>query len=124
MPWIRNWASEFLPLLQKVEKSVRCQKVNDILKEVGLAEKACSRPDELSGGQQQQVAVARAIIARPRVVLADEPTGSLHWSQGQRIMGLLKSLNEAGTTIVQVTHDDRVAAYGQRIVELNDGWIK
>ena len=56
-------------------------------------------------------------------MLADEPTGSLHWSQGERIMDLLRSLNEAGTTIVQVTHDERVAAFGRRTIELNDGWI-
>jgi ABC-type lipoprotein export system ATPase subunit len=80
-------------------------------------------PTQLSGGQQQQVAVARAVIANPRVVLADEPTGSLHWSQGEEIMKLLKGLNEQGTTIVQVTHDERVAAFGRRLIELGDGWI-
>jgi putative ABC transport system ATP-binding protein len=80
-------------------------------------------PSQLSGGQQQQVAVARAVIAEPRVVLADEPTGSLHWSQGELIMGLLRSLNQNGTTIVQVSHDERVAAYGQRVIDLTDGWI-
>ena len=63
------------------------------------------------------------MIARPRVILADEPTGSLHWSQGEEIMRLLKGLNEGGTTIVQVSHDERVAAFGRRVIELGDGWI-
>jgi len=76
-----------------------------------------------AGGQQQQVAVARAVIANPRVVLADEPTGSLHWSQGEEIMKLLKGLNDNGTTIVQVSHDERVAGFGRRLIELGDGWI-
>jgi putative ABC transport system ATP-binding protein len=106
-----------------VPRKERQARVAEILDEFQIVGKKDLYPPQLSGGQQQQVAVARAVIARPRVVLADEPTGSLHWSQGERIMNLLKSLNDAGTTIVQVTHDERVAAYGQRIVELHDGWI-
>ena len=80
-------------------------------------------PNQLSGGQQQLVAVARAIIASPKLILADEPTGNLHTSQGQEIMELFKRLNEEGTTIVQVTHSERNAAYGSRIIELSDGWV-
>ncbi len=80
-------------------------------------------PSQLSGGQQQLVGVARAVIAEPTVILADEPTGSLHSSQGQVIMELFEQLNDEGTTIIQVTHDDEVAAYGDRIVNLLDGWI-
>jgi ABC-type lipoprotein export system ATPase subunit len=106
-----------------VPRKERQARVAEVLDEFQIVGKKDLYPPQLSGGQQQQVAVARAVIARPRVVLADEPTGSLHWSQGERIMNLLKSLNDAGTTIVQVTHDDRVAAYGRRIVELHDGWI-
>jgi putative ABC transport system ATP-binding protein len=106
-----------------VPRKERQARVAEILDEFQIVGKKDLYPPQLSGGQQQQVAVARAVIARPRVVLADEPTGSLHWSQGERIMNLLKSLNDAGTTIVQVTHDERVAAYGQRIVELHGGWI-
>jgi ABC-type lipoprotein export system ATPase subunit len=106
-----------------VPRKERQARVAEILDEFQIVGKKDLYPAQLSGGQQQQVAVARAVIAQPRVVLADEPTGSLHWSQGERIMDLLKSLNDAGTTIVQVSHDSRVAAYGQRIVELNDGWI-
>lgn len=80
-------------------------------------------PSQLSGGQQQLVAVARAIIAEPAVILADEATGSLHSSQGRMIMDLLKQLNREGITIIQVTHNEEYAAYGDRIIQLRDGWI-
>jgi ABC-type lipoprotein export system ATPase subunit len=80
-------------------------------------------PSQLSGGQQQLVAVARAVIASPKLILADEPTGNLHSSQGKEIMELFKKLNEEGTTIVQVTHSHDNAAYGHRVVNLADGWI-
>ncbi|MCG8434834.1 MAG: ATP-binding cassette domain-containing protein, partial [Gammaproteobacteria bacterium] len=80
-------------------------------------------PNQLSGGQQQLVAVARAVVAKPALILADEPTGALHSTQGKVIMDLLKELNTDGTTIVQVTHNDDNAAYGERIVSLFDGWI-
>jgi putative ABC transport system ATP-binding protein len=80
-------------------------------------------PSQLSGGQQQLVAVARAVIAKPRLILADEPTGNLHTSQGEEIMELFKSLNDAGTTIVQVTHSDKNAEYGTRVIQLKDGWM-
>jgi ABC-type lipoprotein export system ATPase subunit len=106
-----------------VPRGERQARVAEILDRFQIVGRKDLYPAQLSGGQQQQVAVARAVIANPSVVLADEPTGSLHWSQGRQIMELLRGLNEAGTTIVQVTHDDRVAAYGRRIVELADGWI-
>lgn len=106
-----------------VPRKERQARVAEILDQFQIVGKKDLYPAQLSGGQQQQVAVARAVIAEPRLVLADEPTGSLHWSQGERIMELLKKLNDAGTTIVQVTHDDRVAGYGRRTVELHDGWI-
>jgi ABC-type lipoprotein export system ATPase subunit len=80
-------------------------------------------PNQLSGGQQQLVGVARAMIASPQVILADEPTGNLHSDQAKEIMELFRKLNEAGTTIVQVTHSDVNAAYGSRIIHLRDGWI-
>src|ERR1700738_1966877 len=80
-------------------------------------------PRQLSGGQQQLVGVARAIISNPKLILADEPTGNLHSSQGEEIMELFKKLNSEGTTIVQVTHSEKNAAYGNRIVQLRDGWI-
>jgi ABC-type lipoprotein export system ATPase subunit len=80
-------------------------------------------PNQLSGGQQQLVAVARAVIHGPRLILADEPTGNLHSSQGREIMELFKRLNEQGTTIIQVTHSEVNAAYGNRVVQLSDGWV-
>jgi ABC-type lipoprotein export system ATPase subunit len=80
-------------------------------------------PNQLSGGQQQLVAVARAVVASPRLILADEPTGNLHSAQGREIMELFKRLNAAGTTIIQVTHSEENASYGDRIVNLKDGWI-
>ena len=80
-------------------------------------------PTQLSGGQQQLVAVARAIVAKPKLILADEPTGSLHTSQGKEIMDLFRKLNNEGTTIIQVTHNENWAAYGKRIIKLADGWI-
>ena len=106
-----------------VPRKERESRVAEILDRFQIVGKKDLYPPQLSGGQQQQVAVARAVIAEPSVVLADEPTGSLHWSQGERIMDLLSKLNGEGTTVVQVTHDDRVAAYGSRIIELADGWI-
>lgn len=80
-------------------------------------------PSQLSGGQQQLVAVARAVIAEPTMILADEPTGSLHSTHGRMIMDLLKELNSEGTTIIQVTHNEEYAKYGNRIIQLKDGWI-
>jgi len=80
-------------------------------------------PSQLSGGQQQLVGVARAVIARPRLLLADEPTGNLHSAQGEEIMELFSRLNREGTTIVQVTHSEKNAAYGNRTIQLRDGWV-
>jgi ABC-type lipoprotein export system ATPase subunit len=97
--------------------------VADTLDRFQIVGKKSLYPNQLSGGQQQLVAVARAIIGKPKLILADEPTGSLHLSQGKMIMDLLKKLNEEGTTIVQVTHNDAWAAYGNRVIQLADGWI-
>src|ERR1700741_2921796 len=82
-----------------------------------------SYPRQLSGGQQQLVGVARAIIAEPNLLLADEPTGNLHSGQGEEIMELFRKLNDEGVTIVQVTHSDKNASYGKRVIQLRDGWI-
>jgi putative ABC transport system ATP-binding protein len=81
-------------------------------------------PNQLSGGQQQLVGVARAVIASPKLILADEPTGNLHSSQGREIMELFKRLNDEGTTIIQVTHSEQNASYGDRVVKLQDGWVE
>ncbi|HEY6362016.1 MAG TPA: ABC transporter ATP-binding protein [Vicinamibacterales bacterium] len=113
-----------LPLSYRdVRKSERQSIVADVLDRFGIVAKKDLYPSQLSGGQQQLVGVARAVVANPSVILADEPTGNLHSSQGQEIMELFKRLNEAGTTIVQVTHSDINAAYGSRIIKLSDGFI-
>ncbi|MEO7191553.1 MAG: ABC transporter ATP-binding protein [Vicinamibacterales bacterium] len=106
-----------------IPKKERQSMVADILDRFQIVGKKDLYPNQLSGGQQQLIAVARAVIANPKVLLADEPTGNLHSAQGQEIMELFKSLNAAGTTIVQVTHSDTNAAYGSRIINLRDGWI-
>jgi putative ABC transport system ATP-binding protein len=108
---------------RNVKASQRQSVVADSLDRFQIVGKKDLYPSQLSGGQQQLVAVARAVIANPKLILADEPTGNLHTSQGKEIMELFKKLNEQGTTIVQVTHNDNWAAYGNRIIKLADGWI-
>ena len=108
---------------RNVKKSEREAIVADTLDRFGMVGKKDLYPRQLSGGQQQLVGVARAVIAKPKVILADEPTGNLHSSQGREIMELFKKLNNAGTTIIQVTHSEENATYGNRIIELRDGWI-
>jgi len=108
---------------RNVPRAEREAQVADMLDRFRIVAKKDLYPSQLSGGQQQQVAVARALIADPAVILADEPTGSLHSSQAQEIMELLAGVNAGGTTIVQVTHDEKVAAYGRRVLELRDGML-
>jgi ABC-type lipoprotein export system ATPase subunit len=106
-----------------VPKSERQARVADVLDRFQIVGKKDLYPSQLSGGQQQLVAVARAVVASPRLILADEPTGNLHSEQGREIMELFRRLNGEGTTIVQVTHSETNAAYGNRIVRLRDGWM-
>ena len=108
---------------RNVKSSERAALVCDTLDRFRIVGKKDLYPSQLSGGQQQLVAVARAVIANPKLILADEPTGNLHSSQGQEIMELFKKLHDEGTTIVQVTHSDRNASYSQRTINLADGWI-
>ncbi len=108
---------------RNVKKSERQAIVADTLDRFQIVAKKKLFPSQLSGGQQQLVAVARAIVAKPKLILADEPTGNLHSSQGKEIMELFKKLNGEGTTIVQVTHSETNAAYGNRVVQLLDGWV-
>ena len=103
--------------------SERASIVCDTLDRFSIVGKKDLFPNQLSGGQQQLVGVARAVIASPKLILADEPTGNLHSTQGQEVMELLKKLNNEGTTIIQVTHNESYAAYGNRIINLKDGWI-
>jgi putative ABC transport system ATP-binding protein len=107
-----------------IRKSERQAMVADILDRFNIVGKKDLFPNQLSGGQQQLVAVARAIIAKPKLLLADEPTGNLHSDQGREIMELFKKLNQGGTTIVQVTHSEANAAYGHRVIRLKDGWME
>jgi len=113
-----------LPLSYKDHKKAeREAMVADALDRFNIVGKKDLFPAQLSGGQQQLVGVARAVIANPKLLLADEPTGNLHSSQAEEIMRLFKRLNDEGTTIVQVTHSEKNAEYGHRIVKLLDGWV-
>ena len=113
-----------LPLSYRdVKPGERKARVGDILDRFQIVGKKDLYPKQLSGGQQQLVAVARAVITRPSLLLADEPTGALHSTQGRMIMDLLSELNGEGMTIVQVTHSEENARRGHRIVELRDGWL-
>jgi len=113
-----------LPLSYRdVSKKDRQSIVCDALDRFQIVGKKDLYPTQLSGGQQQLVGIARAVVANPRIILADEPTGNLHSAQGKEIMEMFKRLNDEGTTIVQVTHSETNAAYGNRIIRLEDGWI-
>jgi len=108
---------------RNIKSSERAAMVCDALDRFHIVGKRDLYPSQLSGGQQQLVAVARAVIANPKLILADEPTGNLHSSQGKEIMELFKKLNDEGTTIIQVTHSEANAAYGNRLIQLADGWV-
>jgi putative ABC transport system ATP-binding protein len=108
---------------RNVKASERASIVCDTLDRFGIVGKKDLFPSQLAGGQQQLVAIARAVVASPKLILADEPTGNLHSTQGQEIMELFKKLNKEGTTIIQVTHSDKYAAYSKRIIKLKDGWM-
>jgi putative ABC transport system ATP-binding protein len=97
--------------------------VADVLDRFQIVGKKDLYPGQLSGGQQQLVGIARAVVASPQVVLADEPTGNLHSTQAREIMACFQALNRAGTTIVQVTHSEENASYGSRVIQLRDGWV-
>ena len=113
-----------LPLSYRdVKAPERKARVGDILDRFQIVGKKDLYPKQLSGGQQQLVAVARALISKPTIILADEPTGNLHSEQGREIMELFQRLNAEGTTILQVTHSETNAAFGSRIVRLRDGWL-
>ncbi|MBS3807061.1 MAG: ABC transporter ATP-binding protein [Bacteroidales bacterium] len=113
-----------LPLLyMKVPGSERKKKVEDVLDRMKMSHRRKHFPQQLSGGQQQRVAVARALVANPRLILADEPTGNLDSAHGEEVMNLLKELNDEGTTILMVTHSPSDAEYARRIVHLFDGHV-
>ena len=113
-----------LPLSYKnLPRSERQAMVADTLDRFQIVGKKDLYPNQLSGGQQQLVGIARAVIHKPALLLADEPTGNLHSAQAAEIMHMFKALNDEGTTVVQVTHSDTNAEYGNRIIELRDGWM-
>jgi putative ABC transport system ATP-binding protein len=113
-----------LPLSYKdIPHKQRQGMVADTLDRFQIVAKKDLFPSQLSGGQQQLVGVARAVVHRPALLLADEPTGNLHSSQAKEIMELFRELNQQGTTIVQVTHSEANAAYGSRVIQLRDGWV-
>jgi putative ABC transport system ATP-binding protein len=105
------------------KKSERAAVVADTLDRFRIVGKKDLYPSQLSGGQQQLVGVARAVITNPKLILADEPTGNLHAAQGEEVMELFTRLNREGTTIVQVTHSEKTATYGHRTIHLSDGWM-
>jgi len=112
------------PLIYKgVKASLRKAMVAEMLDRFNIVAKKNLFPVQLSGGQQQLVGIARAIVGKPKLLLADEPTGNLHTDQGKQIMELLKTLNDEGITIIQVTHNEQFALYGSRIIRLIDGMI-
>lgn len=113
-----------LPLLYLgVSSAERKRRVDEVLESMEIAHRTNHFPQQLSGGQQQRVAVARAVVARPKLILADEPTGNLDSSHGDEVMKLLQALHEDGTTIIMVTHSPAYAEYAQRIIHLFDGHV-
>lgn len=125
IPGLNAYENVDLPLLLNGESAAsRRTRVNELLAAVGLSERARHRPDQLSGGEQQRVAVARALAARPLVVLADEPTANLDTDNGRQVMDIMRRLNqETGVTFLFATHDPRVVAYARRVVQLRDGRV-
>jgi len=125
LPRTSALANVELPLIYaRLPRRERVQRCREVLAELGLAGRERATPNQLSGGQQQRVAIARALVARPAIILADEPTGNLDSNTGREIMELLTALNgERGITVVMVTHDRDIAAYARRHVVFHDGQI-
>jgi putative ABC transport system ATP-binding protein len=124
LPYLSAWRNVELPLVYMgIERAERKSRALHALAEVGLADRAEHKPGELSGGQQQRAAIARALVTEPAIILADEPTGNLDSVSGAEVLGLMGELNDAGRTIVLITHDRAVAERAGRIVQIRDGEV-
>ncbi|MFN3480368.1 MAG: ABC transporter ATP-binding protein [Thermodesulfovibrionales bacterium] len=122
LPRLQAWKNVEMPLIYSgIRQRERKERAFEMLKRVGLLERAEHKPSELSGGEQQRIAIARALINNPTVILADEPTGNLDSRSGKEIMDIFKSLNEEGVTIIMVTHEMDIASVAKRIVTIKDG---
>jgi putative ABC transport system ATP-binding protein len=125
MPRLTAWENVAMPLIYAgVSKNERHDRAHDILKQVGLEERAHHKPNELSGGQCQRVAIARALINKPSIILADEPTGNLDSKTSIEIMDLFSSIQAAGNTVILVTHEEDIAEHAKRIVRIKDGLVE
>ncbi|MED4130612.1 ABC transporter ATP-binding protein [Shouchella miscanthi] len=113
----------FIPLLPFEEQHVLEKRANELLEKVGLGHRTTHLPSQLSGGEKQRVGIARALMNHPSLLICDEPTGNLDNASRNAIMGLLKTLHQEGTTIILVTHDTGLAAYGDRLIEMKDGYV-
>jgi putative ABC transport system ATP-binding protein len=125
LPRLTAWENVALPLIYAgVSKKERNEKAHEMLKQVGLAERAHHKPNELSGGQCQRVAIARALINTPSLILADEPTGNLDSKTSVEIMELFGNIQAAGNTVILVTHEEDIAAHAKRVVRIKDGLVE
>lgn len=122
LPRTTAYDNVMLPLNYR-RADARDQKVREVLSNVGLLERTQSRPNQLSGGQQQRIAIARALVTKPKVILADEPTGNLDTKTGLEIMELFKKIHRTGTTIVMVTHNNELLKFADRVIHMQDGQI-
>ena len=105
-------------------KAERTKRAEEVLTEVGLADRMDHRPNQLSGGQRQRVAVGRALVNKPSIILADEPTGNLDSKTGHEIMALFNDIHKAGNTVIMVTHEEEIAAHARRVIRLRDGLVE